>query len=86
MILKDKDCHIRCGVAIGDISAGVIDGKTFRIFGSAVHLASRLESICKKDEIVYSEEFYKKMENINCKKEIVNLKGFNEQNVYIMHI
>lgn len=47
--------HLRVGIAQGQVSAGVIDGRTFRIFGKPVHLAQRLESVCRKDCVCLCE-------------------------------
>lgn len=84
------DLYIRCGVTIGSVAAGIIDGKTFRIFGSTVHMASRLESKCKKGQIMLDNKFKEKIEkefrNKNINEYIVEnnieLKGFGEMNIY----
>lgn len=72
--------YLRCGIAMGDISAGVIDGKTFRVFGDTVHLASRLENISGKNKISFNDKFHEKvmeeMELEDVEQSYKNLKGF----------
>lgn len=81
---------VRCGIAKGDISGGVIDGTSFRIFGSCVHLAARLESHCLENHISCQKEiidnmmsthpdFMKKFDANLCTND---LKGFGETSYY----
>ncbi len=90
----DYSLHIRCGVSFGNISAGVIDGRSFRAFGSVIHMASRLEGACPKNKIAIDDsilEKYKKestLDDIGNKFHIENsqldLKGFGFRNVYFI--
>ena len=78
--------YIRCGISMGKISAGVIDGKTFRVFGKSVNLASRLESVCPKNKICFDEIFYDKLKTeiheIDLSKKYDTLKGFGCKTYY----
>lgn len=59
MFLRSNyDTYIRCGISCGQCGGGVWDGKTFRISGINVNLASRLESVCDEGYIVLSSDFY----------------------------
>ncbi len=79
--------YLRCGISMGNIAGGVIDGKTFRVFGSTVHLANRLENKCEKSEFLIDTNMKKKIEkeiNIHSnqylneciKEDTKELKGF----------
>jgi class 3 adenylate cyclase len=59
----DSSLYLRCGMTYGDISAGVIDGISFRAFGKTVHLASRIEGVCKKDHVAFDQRFMDKLES-----------------------
>lgn len=50
--------YARIGMAMGDISAGVVDGRTFRVFGSTVHFTQRLESICPQGRLACAAKYY----------------------------
>ncbi len=81
------DLYIRCGVVLGDVCGGIIDGKTFRLFGSAVHMASRLESKCKRRMIMMNENLvnkvYQEMGEWNkITSEEMYLKGFGVSCVF----
>ena len=88
--LIDATISVRCGIAHGDISGGVIDGTSFRIFGSCVHLASRLESHCLENHISCQKELIDnmKMKNPDFMKKFdtnlltSDLKGFGETSYY----
>ncbi len=80
---------IRCGVTIGDVSAGIIDGKNFRIFGDIVHKSNRLQIVCDKGEITFdsifsnriNEEHGTKLNNLIKSKE-TELKSYGKETVY----
>eukprot|EP00193_Tetraselmis_chui_P010378 CAMPEP_0177770652 /NCGR_PEP_ID=MMETSP0491_2-20121128/11068_1 /TAXON_ID=63592 /ORGANISM="Tetraselmis chuii, Strain PLY429" /LENGTH=477 /DNA_ID=CAMNT_0019287939 /DNA_START=334 /DNA_END=1767 /DNA_ORIENTATION=+ len=57
LVRYDESMYARVGVTIGDVTAGVIDGRSFRIFGDTVHLSQRLESCCPKDGIACTARF-----------------------------
>ncbi|CAE8642139.1 unnamed protein product, partial [Polarella glacialis] len=44
---------------IGRASAGVVDGRSFRIFGDTVHKAQRLESVCPRSKVACCADFLK---------------------------
>lgn len=82
--LKDTGMWLRIGVATGPVHAGVIDGRTFRLFGLTVHRAQRLESVCPKGQIAIDQSFkdqlrgthdYEIREN--------NLKGIGHTSYYV---
>jgi len=85
---ETKDFKIRCGIARGDVSGGIIDGTSFRIFGSCVHMASRLESVCLGNHMSCQKEIidesidypYIKKFKLNLKSKL--LKGFGETLYY----
>ena len=92
--LKSYNTHIRCGISCGECGGGVWDGKTFRLSGKIINLAARLESVCKKDNVVLSETFY----NHSCDEyplfldapyitqKTCNLKGFGNINTYNINL
>lgn len=56
--LGEPDMYLRVGVSVGPVTAGVIDGRTFRLFGLTVHRAQRLESVCPRGRIALDETMY----------------------------
>ncbi|CAE8588574.1 unnamed protein product [Polarella glacialis] len=52
-------CWARVGIGMGPISAGVVDGRNFRIFGETKHKAQRLESVCPRSKVVCCTDFLK---------------------------
>eukprot|EP00241_Pyramimonas_parkeae_P001888 CAMPEP_0114244256 /NCGR_PEP_ID=MMETSP0058-20121206/11239_1 /TAXON_ID=36894 /ORGANISM="Pyramimonas parkeae, CCMP726" /LENGTH=483 /DNA_ID=CAMNT_0001357177 /DNA_START=355 /DNA_END=1806 /DNA_ORIENTATION=- len=57
-MLKERygdSMYMRAGVASGSVCAGVIDGRSFRMFGSTVHLSQRLEAMCPKGHVALDE-------------------------------
>ncbi|CAE8723455.1 unnamed protein product [Polarella glacialis] len=52
-------CWARVGIGMGRISAGVVDGRNFRIFGETVHKAQRLESVCPRSKVACCTDFLK---------------------------
>jgi len=83
---KYKTLYMRCGISYGEISAGVIDGRSFRVFGSIVNKASRLESICKKDYIEVEEHIYTSLEITTGIQNTNDLKGFGNVKSYSINI
>lgn len=81
---------IRCGISQGNISAGIIDGTNFRIFGSTVHLASRLESVCIPHFIAFKKEIVEENSDFFSTLTLTNkydfLKGFGIVNYYIVSV
>mmetsp|Transcript_39399 Transcript_39399/g.75484 ORF Transcript_39399/g.75484 Transcript_39399/m.75484 type:complete len:423 (-) Transcript_39399:115-1383(-) len=57
MLVKkyNSTMRVRAGIACGSVCAGVIDGRSFRMFGSTVHLAQRLESLCPIGSVCIDE-------------------------------
>jgi Cdc6-like AAA superfamily ATPase len=85
---EDPSLYMRCGISIGKVSAGVIDGEQFRVFGNTVHYASRLESTCKENSMVISSKIVEKLkkeknENVSVlDEEKKMLKGFGDDTIY----
>ena len=85
------ELYMRCGMSMGNVVGGVIDGRSFRIFGSCVNKAARLESISCKDYIFLDRLIYEKISNRNnviasmqCATH--HLRGFpNPEDVYCVH-
>lgn len=50
-IMNNYNTFMRCGVSFGECCGGVWDGKTFRLAGNIINLASRLESKTSKHHI-----------------------------------
>jgi len=83
-----ENLHARVGVSVGDVTAGVIDGRSFRIFGRMVHLSQRLESICPKGGIACSlpflamleeqQELAADMSSLGIKYSKAHMKGFGK--------
>eukprot|EP00951_Prasinocladus_malaysianus_P005066 scaffold36090_cov52-Prasinocladus_malaysianus.AAC.1 len=61
----DRDFYARAGISMGTISGGVIDGRTFRVFGHPVHLSQRLMSKCEPGKVACSEPFMEAFRNQN---------------------
>ena len=61
---KHHDLYMRCGMSMGNVSAGVVDGLTFRVFGSPVNRASRLEGACKRNCVQIDAILYDVLLNI----------------------
>ena len=60
--LKNKvDVYMRCGISNGNIIGSVIDGRSFRLFGSTINKAARLEAICEKNKFYFDKVFYNKL-------------------------
>lgn len=79
--------YFRCGISCGTITAGVIDGRNFRVFGSVVNKASRLESRCEKGKILIDETIYDELNTQNqCLEHEIYLKGFGNCRVYSLNI
>ncbi|CAE8633947.1 unnamed protein product [Polarella glacialis] len=57
--LGAEGCWARVGIGMGPISAGVVDGRNFRIFGETVHKAQRLQSVCPRSKVVCCTDFLK---------------------------
>mmetsp|Transcript_16535 Transcript_16535/g.35934 ORF Transcript_16535/g.35934 Transcript_16535/m.35934 type:complete len:452 (+) Transcript_16535:111-1466(+) len=53
----DSGMYARTGVSLGNVTAGVIDGRSFRVFGESVHLSQRLESVCPRGGIACADNF-----------------------------
>lgn len=92
MLIEDIDLYMRCGVSGGNLIGTIIDGRTYRLFGQVINKASRLESICDSDSIVFDSNIcdsyctnfniYKKYVTIN----EVDLKGFEgKQRAYFFN-
>lgn len=87
-ILLQYNTYIRCGISFGDCCGGIWDGKTFRISGSIINLASRLETACEKNSINLSQECInteelQMLENVDTKRTF--LKGFGYKNIYTVN-
>jgi len=85
---KGTDLAIRCGVASGEVSAGVVNlgAPCFDVWGQAVVLASRLEKSCQPLHAHCDEETYKlAKERFYFKPSSEwNFKGLGKINTYQM--
>lgn len=82
-LLQHTGMFLRVGIASGPVTAGVVDGRTFRLFGPTVHLAQRLESTCPPSKIAMNRvDTLVSQENIT--KCIAELKGFGETVYYVL--
>lgn len=83
-VLKDTGMWLRIGVATGPVHAGVIDGRTFRLFGLTVHRAQRLESVCPNGQIAFDQSFKDQLRGTH-EYEIreSNLKGIGHTRYYV---
>ena len=52
------DMYARVGISMGDVCAGVMDGRSFRVFGETVHLSQRLEAACPRHHIACQSTVY----------------------------
>ena len=86
--LNKLNTFINCGITIGDVCGGIIDGMTMRWFGSPINKSARLASKCDKNCLVIDDIFYDNLiqKNYNLveiiQEEIQELKGLGEQKYY----
>ena len=57
-----EDMYARVGISMGDVCAGVMDGRSFRVFGETVHLSQRLEAACPRRHIACQSTVYQLLE------------------------
>lgn len=77
--------YLRCGISCGNIVGGVVDGKTFRIFGNCVNKSSRLQALCTNDSIIIDDSIYNKLDPclMSCfSKQDADIKGFGLVDVW----
>lgn len=91
ILVEYVDVYYRCGMTLGDLRGGIIDGRTYRLFGAPINLAARLESLGEKNQIVFSDSFCELLdtegESHNLTYNKVCVKGFDEPiPSYIFHI
>lgn len=76
-LLQGTGMYLRVGIAHGPVSAGVIDGRSFRLFGPTVHLAQRLESVCPSGNITLNESIAEQLPHTYpLHRHTHSLKGF----------
>lgn len=92
MLIESIDLYMRCGVSMGNLIGTIVDGRTYRLFGQAINKASRLESICDNNSIIFDSKIYDTYcNNFNIYKPYVtikdvDLKGFEDkQRVYFFN-
>ncbi len=77
---------LKCGIHWGNLLFGLLDmGSRFQVtsIGSSVNLASRLEGVAEKDEIIVSEQIKDKIENrfvVEKKSLLYKIKSFEDIN------
>lgn len=85
---KINDCeqnmYLRVGIACGPVVAGIIDGRSFRLFGLTVHTAQRLESVCPRGKITFNQKFKDKHNIEDCAQHCSNLKGLGDVTYYTL--
>ena len=83
ILLNDTHMFLRVGIASGPVTAGVVDGRTFRLFGPTVHLAQRLESVCPRGKIAMNlvDDLDNQVGITKCSTE---LKGFGLTDYYVV--
>ncbi|CAJ1402086.1 unnamed protein product [Effrenium voratum] len=78
------DMYLRVGIALGPLTAGVVDGRSFRVFGSTIHLSQRLESNCPRGQIACCSGFASQLGQqvdpslVRCSPRTSDLKGYGE--------
>ena len=55
-IESEKKMYLRVGIAQGSIAVGMFDGRNLRVFGSAINLSQRLETLCDEGTIYVSHD------------------------------
>lgn len=80
-MLQDTNMFLRVGIASGPVTAGVVDGRTFRLFGPTVHLAQRLEAVCPPSKIAMNRALVSQENITTCSAE---LKGFGKTVYYVV--
>jgi len=91
-VLNGKHASIKLGLNVGPVIAGVIGRllPRFRLIGSAVNKASRMQSTAEKGMIQCSMEFYKLISSLGRdyvffkRKEPIFLKGLGMQDTYVL--
>jgi class 3 adenylate cyclase len=90
---KRTDLDIRCGIAVGRAISGMIGYNQFRyhIFGNAVNIAARMESLSEYNKICITSKVYDKIKPNNYAKydissnDIVPVKGLGLMNTYTVN-
>lgn len=86
--LSQFQVHLKCGMTVGSLCGGIIDGKTMRWFGETINRAARLQGkclcgnvvVCEKIMIRLKSENYQFVEEI--KEHIEVLKGLGPHLLY----
>ena len=90
--LDQYGLHIQCGITMGSLCGGIIDGKTMRWFGETINRSARLQNLCKKNHVVICENVLNqlKLEHRdmieNMSEHIENLKGLGYHTLYQLGI
>jgi len=63
-IANDEKMYLRVGISQGNIVAGMFDGRNLRVFGSAINLAQRLESLCNEGTVCVSNDILLEEKNV----------------------
>lgn len=82
--ILEKKMYLRVGIACGPVTAGIIDGRSFRLFGITVHTAQRLESVCPKGRVAFNQRLKEKLKIKDCFEHLSNLKGLGDVTYYTM--
>lgn len=80
----EQNMYLRVGIACGPVTAGIIDGRSFRLFGLTVHTAQRLESVCPQGKITFNEKFKDKHNIEDCVQHFSKLKGLGNVTYYTL--
>jgi class 3 adenylate cyclase len=81
---SETNMYLRVGIACGPVAAGIIDGRTFRLFGLTVHIAQRLESVCPEGKITFNQKFKDKHNIEDCVQHCKILKGLGNVTYYTL--
>ncbi|EGG20810.1 hypothetical protein DFA_00675 [Cavenderia fasciculata] len=80
------DLHLRVGINTGDVVIGVIGKKkfTFDLWGDAVNLASRMESLGIPDRVSVSETTYNLVsDKYDFEKQVIDVKGKGDMGLFV---
>lgn len=86
--LSQFEVHLKCGMTIGSLCGGIIDGKTMRWFGETINRAARLQGKCLCGNVVVCEKIMSRLKSENyqfveeIKEHIEELKGLGPHLLY----
>ena len=76
-IEREEKMYLRVGITQGSIAVGMFDGRNLRVFGSAINLSQRLETLCDEGSIYVSHDItIESKQDYDVIHHISDIKGF----------